>query len=99
MRVADLVPGCLLQQNPRTAFRRMDGRGVLIVIDRQRLHALNDVGARVWELAEDRSVEMIVQEIIQEFEVDRDRAQVDVRAFVEEMLELGALQTSPARVP
>ena len=99
MSVADLGPGCLLQQNPRTAFRRMDGRGVLIVIDRQRLHALNDVGARVWELAEDRSVEMIVEEITQEFEVDRARAHVDVRDFVDQMLELGALQTSPAGAP
>jgi len=81
-------------QNPRTAFRRMDGKGVLIVIDRQELHALNPVGARVWELARDRSLEAIAIQIQAEFEVGAERALSDVTSFIERMVDLGAIQPS-----
>ncbi len=95
MSLISARPNCRYRQNPRTAFRRMDGRGVLIVIDRQKLHALNEVGTRVWELADDRSLEKIVDQITCEFEVDQARARSEVRSFIEEMLQFGALQISP----
>jgi len=83
-------------QNPRTAFRRMDGKGVLIVIDRQELHALNPVGARVWELAKDRSLPEIAEQIGKEFEVTPEQALADVREFIERLEALGAVNARPA---
>lgn len=83
-------------QNPRTAFRRMDGKGVLIVIDRQELHALNPVGTRVWELAKDRSLRAIADQIGHEFEVTPEQALADVTQFIEHLQALGAVQPRPA---
>jgi len=69
----------------------IDGKAVVIVIDTQKLHVLNPVGSRVWELADGRSVKDIVDVITREFAVDRARALSDVGSFVEELRALGAL--------
>ena len=90
-----LSPDSRISQNPRTAYREMDGEGVLMVIDRQALHALNEVGARVWELCADgASIDGIAETLMSEFEVGIEQAREDVRAFVVELAELGALRVS-----
>ena len=79
-----------LQQNERTASRVMDGKAIVITIDRNQLHVLNAVGTRVWQLTDGRSINDIVDDIVREFAVDRDRALADVLAFAEQMLAVGA---------
>ena len=79
-----------LTQNERTASRVLDGKAVVITIDRNQLHVLNAVGTRVWQLADGRSIDAIAEQIVQEFEVDRERAQADVLAFAEQILSVGA---------
>lgn len=91
----ELSPDSRISQNPRTAYREMDGEGVLMVIDRQALHALNEVGARVWALCADgASIDGIAEALMVEFEVGFERAREDVRAFVVELAELGAVRVS-----
>jgi len=68
---------------------------VLMVIDRQALHALNKVGARVWELCADgASIDGIAAALMGEFEVELHQAREDVRTFVIELAQLGALRVS-----
>ena len=80
----------LLAQNERTASRVLDGKAVVITIDHNQLHVLNAVGTRVWQLADGRSIDAIVEQIIREFEVDRERAKADVLAFAEQIIAAGA---------
>lgn len=81
-----------IRQHDRTASRTVDGKAVVIVIDQQKLHTLNAVGTRVWELADGRPFSEIVDTIVSEFEVDRETALRDATAFVEQLRSLGALE-------
>jgi hypothetical protein len=79
-----------LQQNERTASRVIDGKAVVITIDQNELHVLNSVGTRVWELVDGRPLHSIIDQIVAEFEVERERAARDVCAFAEQLLAVGA---------
>ena len=43
----------------RTAARVVEGRALVVVLDDQALHTLNEVGTRVWELCDGRDVAAI----------------------------------------
>jgi len=79
-----------LQQNERTASRILDGKAIVITIDRNQLHVLNAVGTRVWQLADGRPIDANVDEIVREFDVDPGRARADVFAIAEQILAVGA---------
>jgi hypothetical protein len=79
-----------LSQNERTASRVMDGKAIVITIDHNQLHVLNAVGTRVWQLADGRPIDAIVEQIVLEFAVDREQAKADVLAFAEQILTVGA---------
>ena len=74
------------------AWQTVDGEMVLLHIDGRELLGLNDVGARVWELADgEHTISQIAAAVCAEFLVDPDVALDDVRRFVAELLALGAL--------
>ena len=81
----------------RTASRVIDGKAVVITIDSNELHVFNAVGTRVWQLCDGRSLDAVVDEIVREFEVERERAEADVRAFAEQLLAIGALEIQKER--
>jgi hypothetical protein len=81
-----------LRQCERTASRVIDGKAVVITIDHNELHVLNAVGTRVWELADGRPLSSIVDDIVREFEVEREQAAADVCAFAAQLLSVGAAQ-------
>ena len=64
------------------------------VMDMNSLITLNATGRRVWELlAEDRSLEYLVAEVVKQFDVDLERARADVQAFLDDLGRLGLLET------
>ena len=83
-----------ITQAERTASRNIDGRAVVISIDHNRVHALNAVGTRVWELCDGRTLDAIVDSIVDEFEVERARAVHDVQVFAALLVDVGAAQLS-----
>ncbi len=85
-----------LEQCERTACRVIDGKAVVIAIDRNQVHVLNSVGTRVWELADGRPLDAIISEIVVEFEVDKERAALDVSAFAEQLIAIGAARIAGA---
>ena len=98
-QISELGPSGLerLTQNDRTACRVIGGQAVVITIDHNQVHVLNEVGTRVWELCDGRSLDAIVDEIVAEFEVEPARAARDVRAFAERLVAVGAARVSPTR--
>jgi coenzyme PQQ synthesis protein D (PqqD) len=81
-----------LVQHERTASRVIDGKAVVISIDANQVHVLNDVGTRVWELCDGRALDDIIDQIVLEFEVDREQAARDVQVFAERLISVGAAQ-------
>lgn len=73
---------------------------VLLQPDQGQIKVLNDVGARVWRLADGtRTVSAIVTEICLEYEVDRARAEADTLAFVADLEAKSLLVLDPVPSP
>ena len=64
------------------------------VMEMNSLITLNATGRRVWELlAEDYSMDFLVAEVVEQFDVDIDTASADVQAFLDDLGRLGLLET------
>ena len=71
----------------QVAGRVIDGEAVLVLSDSGQAQVLNEVGARVWELADgSRSLAQIVNAVTDEFDVGVEEATGDVLAFVERLV-------------
>jgi hypothetical protein len=64
----------------------LGGEAVVLDHNTGRDYGLNELGARIFELArKPRSVERIMQALLQEYEVEADKLRVDLLAFLHEM--------------
>jgi hypothetical protein len=89
----NLVP----RRSERLAARTIEGKAVLVVLDAHALHTLNEVGTRVFDLVDGtRDVQAITDEIVREFEVEPAIALQDVRRFLLELSNAGALALGDA---
>jgi hypothetical protein len=77
------------------AWRVLDGSAVLVAPSSPNIHKLNDVGTLVWTLADGRELDAIVEAVVNEFEVSRTQATVDVDRFVQDLLAKGLLVVRP----
>ncbi len=87
-----MAAGATPKRNERVAARVVEGKALIVVIDQKQLHTLNEVGTRVWELCDGRSMDAIAEALVEEFEVDKQTALRDVESFVRELRQLGALE-------
>jgi hypothetical protein len=79
-------------RSERIAYRVVGGEAIVMVVDRNELHRLNDVGSRVFELCDGQtSVDGIVEAIVREFAVDTGAARADVEKFIAELSVTGAI--------
>jgi coenzyme PQQ biosynthesis protein PqqD len=66
----------------------VDGEALIVLADSGEVTVLNDVGSRIWELADgSRSVAEIVEAIVSEYDTTPEQAEADVRSFVHELVE------------
>jgi hypothetical protein len=80
---------------PETASRIFSGEAIIITPSENIVRMLNPVGSRIWELADgQRTVENIVQVLLQEYAVDEDVARGSVTAFVDQLATKGLLELS-----
>ena len=78
--------------SPNLVGRMVGDEAVLVLPGQGQVKVLNEVGARVWSLADgSRTVLEIIRAICQEFEVDETRADADVKEFVGIMVQKGIL--------
>lgn len=92
---------------PTTLYRRADGAAsavvdgdtVILSPSDMRYHALNSTAAAIWdELTEPRSLDTIVTNLSERYEVDVDTCRADVQACLATMTELGVV-SSPSDQP
>jgi len=57
-----------------------------------RLHSFNEVATLIWELSDGtRSIREFIEQICEEFDVQRDKAQMDVVSFIERLVVINAM--------
>ena len=94
--VAALSASSIPRKSERIAARAVDGKAVLVVLDARKLHTLNPVGTRVFELCDGtRDVQAIAALIAEQFEVDASTAERDALAFLTQLIAEGAVEVKP----
>ena len=88
----------IVQKAPSIVSRKIADEVILVPISHglgeiDCLYALNEVGARIWELIDgDRSLKELRDAIVQEFEVSETEAQEDLTVLIEQLKEIRAIQ-------
>lgn len=90
-----LSPSTVPRKSERLATRAVDGKAVVVVLDARKLHTLNKVGTRVFELCDgERDVAAITAQIAGEFGADPAVVQRDVIAFLTRLIAEGAVEVA-----
>ncbi|MCP3919686.1 MAG: PqqD family protein [bacterium] len=77
-----------VRRTPSQASCALGDDAVVLQLERGIYHGLNPVAARVWELLEEpTTVSRIVDSILAEYEVDRERCEQDVKNLLMQMHE------------
>lgn len=72
-----------LRPDDDVVSRRLEDEVVLVHLRTNRIYTLNETGARLWELLKDgRGRAEIEEQLLQEFEVERDQLQEEVERIV-----------------
>ena len=84
-----LVP----KRTTAVAWQTIDSELVLLRIDADELMGVNEVGARIWELADGtRSIEEIARDLAATFDVPEPTAFDDASRFLEDLVKLDAIE-------
>jgi len=77
--------------------RRIEDEVILVPIGRnvgdlQNIYTLNEVGSYIWDSIDGgKTLNSIVDQVLQEFEVDRGQAETDVLEFARQLEEVGGI--------
>jgi hypothetical protein len=71
----------------------------ILDLDRSVYYGLDAVGARVWELLQTpTALSAVLSAVVEEFEVDREVASVDLLALVDELVDKDLVEFRPSHV-
>lgn len=74
------------------AHRIIDNQAVIVNLKEKTLNVLNLTATRIWELADSKTrLKNIIEEIYEEFKVDKDKLEKDCLDFIKQMLDKGLL--------
>lgn len=75
-------------RNESYIWRLIDGETIIMSPFGDRLYALNDVGTFIWELLDgSKTIDDIVSNILEDYDIEKSIAYNDVTRFVEKLLE------------
>ena len=79
-----------------TALSRAFEHEVAVILpSASAVRVLNEVGARIWALADGRTLEQILDVLVNEYDVERTQLRVDAEAFLSELQVRGLLESVP----
>jgi hypothetical protein len=94
--MSETADGACPRREPAAAWRVVDGEAVMVLPSTGKVHTLNAVGTRFWELVDgERSIADIAAQIVEEFDAPVERIAADCRAFAVELSERGLLALEP----
>src|SRR5687767_6500431 len=78
--------------------RELDGEAVLLDLRSGHYFGLNSTGSRVWTLLKDgKDTDDIARALVDEFDVDFERALADARSFIEMLFERGLIRRAGSK--
>lgn len=81
-----------LSQNPKTAYRMIKDEAVIIDLSNSMLYSLNIVASLIWKMIDGKTtIEQIVENIEQEFDVERLVAENDCTEFINDFISKGLI--------
>ena len=81
-----------VQKSEKTASRIIDGQAVVMTLEDNTLHTLNDTGSKIWELCDgQRTIEDIAGIIHDGYMIDYKEGRKHCEAFVQELCAKGML--------
>ncbi len=73
--------------------RTFQNESVLLNLDSECYHGLDDVGSRMWQaLSQSENIQAAYESLLSEYEVDSATLQKDLEAFIESMVERGLVE-------
>ena len=83
--------------NEGIVWRVIDNEVIVLSPVNVSMHALTGCGSRIWELIEKESeIPVIVKTICKEYDVAPDQAEKEISAFIQDLTELGVIETTEA---
>jgi hypothetical protein len=80
---------------PDFVWRLLEREAVLVLPDAGKVKVLNEIGARIWALADgSRTVDEIARQLCTEFVVEISQAQADTQAFIDQLVQRQMLTLS-----
>lgn len=77
----------VITRNNEILWKLIDEKVVLLDMDEGRAITLNDVGSHIWiTLANQKTKDELVQDVVTAFDIDEDTAKKDVFSFLNEMI-------------
>ena len=74
-------------------FQEVSGETVLLDLASEKYFGLDEVGTRVWQLLnEGEGFAAMIDALLEEYEVERDRLEADVRDLLGALLEAGLIE-------
>ena len=73
--------------------RTFQNESVLLNLDSESYHGLDDVGTRMWQaLSQSANIQAAYESLLSEYAVDAATLQKDLEAFIENMVERGLVE-------
>lgn len=90
--MSEQVDGARPRRESAAAWRIVDGEAVMVLPATGKVHTLNAVGTRFWELIDGgRTLDEVAAQLAEEFDAPSERIATDCRAFAVELRERGLL--------
>jgi hypothetical protein len=87
----------IIRRTASALWRSFDHETAVILPTASAVRVLNEVGARVWELADGRTFGEIIDALVNEYDVERIRLRLDAEAFVLELHSRSLLEEPPGK--
>ena len=86
IKPVDIKLNSMIIRNAEIDDTDLDGEKVMMNLDKGQYFMMNEVGSRIWEIAsEPKTVEEIVQALLNEYEVEREQCKNTVVEFLGEL--------------
>ncbi len=94
------VPGAEYEVADDALSRQVGGETVIIDLATEEYFGLNAVGTLLWRgLEEGRPLPAVLDQVVERFEVDRDRAEADLTGLLAALVEAGLVRPRASAVP
>jgi len=87
----------VIRRAPGALSRAFDHEAAVILPTASAVRVLNEVGARIWALADGRTLAEIVDILLNEYQVERIQLRADVEAFLAALQERGLIEHTSAQ--